>query len=76
MKQTFNTLDELNASIDEKTLSFKRLIDYLRKDQFKTFTSVRELPLKKIYDECGIVNDFNTRGLITKALEQINLLEC
>jgi len=76
MKQTFNTLDELNASIDEKTLSFKRLIDYLRKDQFKTFTSVRELPLKKIYDECGIVNDFNTRGLITKALEQMNFLEC
>lgn len=74
MNQVYHSSSELDNSLNEKTLSIKNLIDYLRKDEYKSFKPVRHFPLSKIFDDCKINPDKSYRACMTKALQQVGFL--
>jgi hypothetical protein len=75
MNKTYHSLSELDESINERILAIKRMIEYLRKDENKAFKSVRQFPLKNIFDDCRVIPDLNYRTSLTKALKEIGFLE-
>lgn len=75
MNETYHSLSELDESLSEKVKAIKNLIDYLRKDEYKTFKPVRHFPLKKIFDDCNLSTDGYYRATLTKALKEVGFLE-
>jgi|GEM_PF-2479224 len=75
MDKNYHSLSELDESINEKVQAVKSLIDYLRKDEYRTFKPVRHFPLRNIFDECKINADLTYRATLTKALKEIGFLE-